>query len=108
MKHLEFNGLIKKNYKKESDRTKSCVTRIQRCQKKQAEEIMLIQQIQAQLAVPKAEKYKFDDLQEKCNHLKEEMKNKDKKLKEDEVQVKKQDISLQELQTKIDAETLIN
>ena len=66
------------------------------------------QQIQAQAAALKAEKDKFDDLQEKCDRLKEEMKNKDKKLKEDEEEVKKQDISLKELQTKIDAETLIN
>lgn len=36
------------------------------------------------------------------------MKNKDKKLKEDEEEVKKQDISLKELQAKIDAETLIS
>ena len=36
------------------------------------------------------------------------MKNKGKKLKEDEEEVKKQDISLRELQTKIDAEKLIN
>ena len=66
------------------------------------------QQIQAQAAALKAEKDKFDDLQEKCDRLKEEMKNKGKKLKEDEEEVKKQDISLRELQTKIDAEKLIN
>ena len=31
MKHQEFNGLLKKNYRKEKDKIKLCVTRTQRC-----------------------------------------------------------------------------
>lgn len=68
---------------------------------------LLQQQIQTQMSALTAEKIKHDDLQEKTDNLKEQIKIREKKLKEDEEEVKKQDAALLALQGKIDAELLI-